>query len=430
MLNQELLEAIRRIPVIDVHSHLQRNQLAAENIESVVLYHMLRYPLRAAGAPEGQLWPGRDFHEATEHAAEAIAHHPKIRSTSFAWALRQILADLYDFHEPLSAETLDQVRQKFTDRASAPDWGRQVLDKAGVVRVLSSRTDVPPLAEGDEDPGLRFTIERGATPHAYEHRPWKRFLAGVEKRSGKTVAAMDDFRQSCQDFYAQMDWSDKRGLVSWISSEADFTPTPDEPLNAAIDGIRSDRQVDPALLRRLRGAMVRAMLQAVAGKTNVFQLVYGIQFLTPGAPHPVAKAAPRFAATLSFLAEEFPDMRFDLLNGLESDEPTLTSLVLAHDNVSMSSYWWHTFYPSVMQACWHRRLDMLPATRLCGFFSDGWCVEWLYGRIEMTRRVLANVLAEKIEQGFWTESQAIDVARALLLETPKALFLPDEDIES
>ncbi len=428
MLNQELLETIEKIPIIDVHSHLKRDAMAASDIESVVLYHMLRYGLRAAGADEEALWPGRNFHQPGDRAGEAIACHRRIYSTSFAWAMRQILADLYDFDKQLNEQTLDELRQKFADRATADDWGQQVLAKAGVVRVMSSRTDVPPLEDNQADPGLRFTIERGATPHAYEYHDWQKFLGGIAKRGNRDIRTYADFQDFCDDFYGQMDWSDKHGLVSWVSSEADYTPMPDSQADRAIQQLREGKDIDPAESRRLRGAMVRAMLRAVSDKTKIFQLVYGIQFLAEGKPHPVAKAAESFAPTLSFLAADFPDMQIDLLSGAEFDEPTLTSLVLAHDNVSLSSYWWHTFYPSVMQSCWHRRLDMIPTSRLCGFFSDGWCVDWIYGRAAMTRRVLSNVLAEKILQGFYTESQAIGVARDLLFNTPKALFLSEEDI--
>jgi hypothetical protein len=70
---------------------------------------------------------------------------------------------------------------------------------------------------------------------------------------------------------------------------------------------------------------------------------------------------------------------------------------------------------------------MVPASRLCAFFSDGYCVDWIYARLQMTKRVLAIVLSEKIEQGFYTLTQAVDIAQQVLLDTPKALFLPDEN---
>jgi hypothetical protein len=142
----------------------------------------------------------------------------------------------------------------------------------------------------------------------------------------------------------------------------------------------------------------------------------------------VCGAGPEFASSLGCLVAEYPGVHFNILNGHEPDEPTLCSLCTAYANVSLAGFWWHTFYPSVMHAAWHRRLEMVPVTRLCGFFSDGWCAEWTYARLTVVREVLTHVLAEKVESGFYSRAQALDVARRLLADTPAKLFLPGETI--
>jgi len=68
------------------------------------------------------------------------------------------------------------------------------------------------------------------------------------------------------------------------------------------------------------------------------------------------------------------------------------------------------------------RLDMLPANKQIGFFSDAYCVEWTYAKALIVRRQLARVLAEKIEQGQYTRADALAVARAILFETPQTLL--------
>ena len=65
----------------------------------------------------------------------------------------------------------------------------------------------------------------------------------------------------------------------------------------------------------------------------------------------------------------------------------------------------------------------MPLTRLCAFFSDGYCVDWIYGRIRTTQRVLANVLSERIAQGYSTPDDAIKIAKAIFYDTPKRIFV-------
>ena len=47
----------------------------------------------------------------------------------------------------------------------------------------------------------------------------------------------------------------------------------------------------------------------------------------------------------------------------------------------------------------HERLEMLPANKQVGFFSDAYCAEWSYAKAVIVRKVMAKVLAERIELG-------------------------------
>jgi len=234
-------------------------------------------------------------------------------------------------------------------------------------------------------------------------------------------------REAVTAYYEKFDWSDKHALVAWISADADFTPTDAATIDGLLARCAAGEEPPRPEARLLEGALLRCLCEAIRGKTDVFQICFGTQFVTPGLMHPVTRAAPQFASGLGHIAGEYPDIHFNLLTGRESDEPALCSLCLGYANVSLAGFWWNGFYPSAMHAAWSRRLDMVPTPRLCGFFSDGWCAEWTYARAALTRRVLAGVLAEKIDQGYYTPDQALRVARAILFDTPRQLFLPKED---
>jgi glucuronate isomerase len=178
----------------------------------------------------------------------------------------------------------------------------------------------------------------------------------------------------------------------------------------------------------LEAAMIRCTCNAIRGKTKVYQLVYGTQFPTGGLAHGIARSNENFATGLAHLLYEYGDLHFNILSGYEPHEPILCSLCLAYSNISLGGFWWGMFYPSVMHAAWSRRLDMVPTTRLMGFFSDAYCIDWMYGRLRMTQRVLANVLAEKIEQGFYTRKQALKVAGDILHDTPRSVMLANETL--
>jgi hypothetical protein len=357
---------------------------------------------------------------------------PAIENTGFAWVLKSILRDLYGFEEPLSRESFGRLEAAFAAKTAQPDWPRQVLAKGRVVRVLTSQFEQPALAPGQFDGGVRFTFERAPTGGTSEFWPWRDRLTNWGRRCGREISSAARLREAVAAFYEPVDWSDKHALVAWISSEADFRPVDD----ATIDRLLADALAGKALeldgARLLEAAIVRAMCHAVRGKTRVFQICYGVQFVTrePQSVHPIARAAPEFASSLAHLLGEFPDLHFNLLNGYEIDEPILCSLTQGYKNVSLACFWWQTFYPSIMYSALHRRLDMVPAARLMGYFSDGYSVDYVYGRLSLVRRVLATVLADKVGCGIYTQDQAVTVAREILFETPRRIFLPDEEIEA
>lgn len=424
---ERILSEIRKLPVIDVHSHLARDGMAPRDLWQVLLYHMIRYPLRATGADENELWPAGDFHAIGEIQQDVFENWQRITHTGFGWALRAILRDLYEFDEPLSAASLPELEKAFEANVRQDGWARRVIDAGGIARILSSRIDVPPLTEGQDGLGVRFTVESAPTAGTREGHTWPKRLAGLGGDGGP-VASLGRLRETVAGFYDRFDWSDKRALVSWVSSEADFTPVEEAAVDRMLADAAGGKVPARAESRLLEGAFLRTLCEAIRERVPVFQVCYGVQFVTPGQPHPVAKAAPEFARTFGYLLGEFPEIHFNLLNGFEPDEPILCALCQGYGNVSLASYWWHTFYPSVMHEAWRRRLDMVPTSALCGFFSDGWCIDWTYGRLRLTQRVLANVLAEKVRQGYYSEADAVQVARELLFDSPRRLFLPEERI--
>ncbi len=68
------------------------------------------------------------------------------------------------------------------------------------------------------------------------------------------------------------------------------------------------------------------------------------------------------------------------------------------------------------------RLDMVPANKQVGFFSDAYCVEWSFAKAVLVRKILARVLAERIELGQFDRASALGFARAILFDSPQSLL--------
>lgn len=393
-----------------------------ESIEKILLYHMVMYPLRSAGVPENLLWPGEESPDREQVYAAVAKAWPGMANTGFAHMLKDILSELYDFTDEITPVSVEKFEQIFSGKIADPQWPKEVMRRCNIVKVFSSQINVPPLQDGQWDGGIEFTIESSLFNHAIEIKSLKMLLDGASEHTGVEITSYRTLQDAVDLFYDKFDWNGKSALVAWMGSVADFTPVKESRIDRIIQDARAGNELGLAESGLVEAAVIRCMCTTAQKKVDIFQLVYGTQRLSSGRSHPVARALPQFSSTLPYLLNEFPSLHFNILSGYELDEPSLCSLCSGYGNVSLSNFWWHSFFPSVMYHGWHRRLEMCPASSLVGFFSDGWCVEWTWARAMMVRRVMARVLSDKVEDGFYTNDEALAVARRVFFETPKEIF--------
>ena len=126
--------------------------------------------------------------------------------------------------------------------------------------------------------------------------------------------------------------------------------------------------------------------------------------------------------TLRDLLNRHPGVTFDLciLNRVQMHE--LAAMGKIFPNCVVSGHWWYTFYPGAIRETLRERLEMIPVVKLNGFFSDSYYCEWTVAKVAVYTRALAECLAEKVEQGYASEGQALGIARRLLYENPAEHF--------
>jgi hypothetical protein len=149
------------------------------------------------------------------------------------------------------------------------------------------------------------------------------------------------------------------------------------------------------------------------------------QFSLAAEPLPFETGSRIKQDTIKQLAEmigRHPGLRFQCFLASRHANQSLCTLARELPNFSLAGYWWHNFFPDAMRQIISERLDMLPANRQVGFFSDAYCVEWTYGKAVMIRKQLAAVLAQRIGQGQYTMTEALQIAKAILFDSPQLLL--------
>jgi glucuronate isomerase len=92
-------------------------------------------------------------------------------------------------------------------------------------------------------------------------------------------------------------------------------------------------------------------------------------------------------------------------------------------NVVPMGHWWYSNVPTFIAADLRARLEAVPRTKLVGYYSDAYKLEFVLPKFNMYRRVLAETLAESaIRARQWTIGRALELAQSVLLENPRRLF--------
>lgn len=128
------------------------------------------------------------------------------------------------------------------------------------------------------------------------------------------------------------------------------------------------------------------------------------------------------ATLLTNLFMKYPKIDFHLLHCNYPWMAEAACLAKQFPNVSLDLTWVHIIVPQGAREGLSQMLDMVPVNKIHGFGGDYLVPENVWGALEVARENIAHVLADKVEIGHMTDTQAIDVANRILHENAQRIF--------
>ena len=431
----ELEQALAELPMFDVHTHLAGGRLGARGLHDILLYHMVVSDLYAAGCPSGARltqfpdWP--DVPEAHARLQEALPFLPQIRNTSCFWMVRTILRDLYNWHEPLDRRQLAAAGRRDPRAGGRPGLAARNL------RPAAHPADLCGTRPAGDRPGRRPAAVLAGVGFLHP-LPMGRVRHGVV-RTGEMLgpparAAFADRRHAAADgadhshagrrprrrraLRGAIPYDQLVSTATGFSTDIDYRLVDDRAMAAAL---QRRATAGPAERDTYASYINEAYLTALEPYADriVFQFSLGAE------PLPYETGSILYQRTLRQLGELFarhPRIRFQCFLGSRHANQALCTLARELPNLSLAGYWWHNFFPDAIRQVLAERLEMLPLNKQIGFFSDAYCVEWVYGKALLVRKQLARVLADKIACGQYTLEDALAIARSILHDSPQTLL--------
>lgn len=127
-------------------------------------------------------------------------------------------------------------------------------------------------------------------------------------------------------------------------------------------------------------------------------------------------------ALLANLFLKYRDVQFALFHGGYPYGSELASLAKNFQNVYIDLCWLYIISPSYSERYLHEWLETVPASKIMGFGGDYENVENIYGHLLFARQIVSNVLSAKVKDGYFTEEEAIRVAKMMMHDNAVELF--------
>lgn len=416
--DEDLRSYVRDLPVFDVHEHHMPEMLGCRDVGLLALLRQSYagwtqarpYPLPSETRLEDPMLAtcGRgtwdDIAQFVEHSG----------SSSFVRNVVWALTELYELDEgritPANWERLDaEIRRRHADDG----WRSEVLDRTRIKRIITDPfTD--PLLNARESLGERYrsvmrinALAFGWHPDSCDHNgnSAHRFAQQI----GHRVDSFDDYLtllDSLMDTLAERSQVGIKNALAYDRS-VDFDDV-DESLARQAWGRRNPS----AEQRKAFGDVVVDRLCRLAGERNVpFQMHLGSALIRGS--HPMNAAG---------LIERHPGTRFLLMHLAFPWSRELLGLAFVYRNIWLDLTWSALLSPTYFKQSLHEAIEVLPDESRMMIGGDNWHVEETYGAVCLMRRLIGEVLQEKVDADYFAAADARRLAKKLLAENASQFF--------
>jgi hypothetical protein len=174
---------------------------------------------------------------------------------------------------------------------------------------------------------------------------------------------------------------------------------------------------------RLVSFSADVVADAAAKHKMTLQIFHGMEFYTRNEPQSVASySSPGFLRHMPKFASVHPDTTIDLFLATRITGHEAASIARTCRNIVVSGAWWHAFTPATLSSFYRDRLEMLPNTAWNAFFSDGYIVEWIYGKLQLAKNRLAHTFFQMVDEGLLQINDIPGIAKNLLHDNALRIY--------
>lgn len=407
----DLAAALEEVPLIDPHSHIDPLAPTARTLDDILGYHYYTELAHSAGMKQDVLRPDVPARERVREILRYMARYDN--TAQYRWFVDIVRSFLDISVSRVTAAEADDLYEAAERIFQQPQWEAEVRRRTRLEKIFLTNEFDDPL-EGFDTSVYVPCLRTDTLVFHFDQPSTRQRLAAC---TGIEVGTAADLRRALQALFERFTRRGARACA--ISLPPHFTPQPlsDADCNAAL------RQMDPRLLPL---ALFWTIAQCCRDFHLPFDLMIGVNRRVYR--HGVYQGQDLFDQRTSLIQYQelfnaFPDVVFPISVLTSTQNQELVAYAWIFPNVVVNGHWWYSNTPPFIRKDLAERLTAVPRTKLIGYYSDAYKLEFVLPKYRMYRRVLAEVLAaEFIRPGYLNEAEAVALGRQLLYDNVRAIF--------
>jgi glucuronate isomerase len=417
---RELFEEMARWPIFDPHSHIDPHRPAARSLDEVLGYHYYTELAHSAGMPTASV---AAVLEPRSRARNLAAYLNRIDNTvQYSWLL-EIVRTFHGWSsDRITPESIDALYDRADRQKDAHDWDREVWQKTQLEAIFLTNEFDQPLEGWDTRRYVPCLRTDDLVLKLHEPQT-------VERLRRATNVDVQDYASLRMAIGALFQYFVDHGARACaISLPPDLAPHQPSPKRCVTPIRRALHQMDlrPDEHDDIRCVMLWTLAEFCAEYRLPFDLMIGP--IRNTYPAGVSGGRDLFDRRVSLadyrsLFNHFASVTFPISTLSPDAAPELVAYAWIFPNVVPLGHWWYSNVPAFIASELRARLQAVPKTKLVGYYSDAYKLEFVLPKFNMYRRVLAETLADDTmrERG-WSIDRALALAKLVLLDNPRRIF--------
>ena len=390
---------VRNMPVIDTHEHLPWNEINGQNRDVLgeYLIHYMSSDIRSAGLSEADFNKVTDGNiDITERWNIVEPYWEFARYTGYGRSLDIAVKGIYGI-DGVNRNTVEELNKAFLENYTVGHYQRVLKDLCNIeVSLLDDWTWAT-------EPVTSPFFKRAWQPTPYI-TPSPDMLEGVN--------SLDDWLNNIE---TQLDKQLEFNGTRFIKTAIAYSRTlrfDKVDYNVAKDLFKQGAPFS----KELEDYCMHHLMKLANERNLTVQFHTG---LLEGNGNTLSNSDP---SLLNNLFIEYPNVDFDLFHISYPYQNIAAALCKMFPNVFIDMCWAHIMSPNASVLALSEFLDAVPYNKISAFGGDYCFVDGVYGHLYLARENVSKTLADKVNQGIFSEDKAIEIAHALFYDNPKRIF--------